>query len=131
MKEYRQKFFWRRIIYSYWNIFILGLIIIFLAQKIFIIYQKYFFTKEKLELVKREEKKISLTESLSISKLDNINSPRGIEEYLRRTYSVKKEGEGVLIIYDTPTVTYNISKQKTLVEEFKEWYNDITEKFKK
>jgi len=131
MKEYRQKFFWRRIIYSYWNIFILGLIIIFLAQKIFIIYQKYFFTKEKLELVKREEKKISLTESLSISKLDNINSPRGIEEYLRRTYSVKKEGEGVLIIYDTPAVTYNISKQKTLVEEFKEWYNDITEKFKK
>jgi len=131
MKEYRQNFFWRRIIYSYWNIFILGLIIIFLAQKIFIIYQKYFFTKEKLELVKREEKKISLTESLSISKLDNINSPRGIEEYLRRTYSVKKEGEGVLIIYDTPTVTYNISKQKTLVEEFKEWYNDITEKFKK
>ena len=112
-------------------VFLLGLIILILLQKNFLIYQKYSSSKEKLEQIKGEEERLSLKESRSLLKLEKIKSARGIEEYFRQTYAVKKEGEGLVVLYDTPAVTYHIQKQKNLWEEFKEWYNQIIEKIKK
>jgi len=53
-------------------------------------------------------------------KLKNIDTIRGKEEYIRKTYPVKKSGEDLVIVYDTDPLSYQILKEKSVWEKIKE-----------
>jgi len=128
MKEYKQKYFWRTFFYSKWTILVLVLVIFFLIQKVFNIYLKYDTTRQFLLSSQKEE--LILTNKIKIEndKLNSIDTIRGKEEYIRKVYPVKKEGEGLVIVYDASPLSYQILKEKSVWEKIKEWYNEFIEK---
>ncbi len=100
MKEYQRRHMIRTLVYSRVSIVILFLLIILLVRSIMELNDK------RLEVVKlRDEaakEKSSLEDKVTLAKAesDAIGTQRGFEGYVRSTYPVVKEGEGVIVIYD-------------------------------
>lgn len=110
MRKYKEKFLWKSFFYSNIMIIIMVIIVFFIAKGIYGLYKKYEFTKiDYLYVEKREleaENKLNTAEK----KYNDINTDEGKEEYIRNTYSVKKEGENVVFIYNGSPSTYEIQK---------------------
>jgi hypothetical protein len=100
MREYQQKHMIRTLLYSRVTIVILFILIILLLRSIMELNDKRL-EVAKLRNESMAERKI-LTEKVDASqkKSDEIETPRGFESYVRTTYPVVKEGEGVIVIYD-------------------------------
>ncbi len=57
---------------------------------------------------------------------DFIKTERGFEEYVRTTYPVVKEGEGVIVIYDDEKQSVSeVRERMTLVEKATIFWNDF------
>ena len=101
MKEYQHKHIARTIFYSPATIVILFLILMFLLRSIVELNDKRIEVanlKNDSE-IKKEELQNRVTEAET--KNININTPRGFEEYVRTTQPVVKDGEGVIVVYDS------------------------------
>lgn len=100
MKEYQQKHIVRTLLYSRVTMVVLFLLIILLLRSIVDLNNK------RIEVSRlREEsqaEKADLQEKLikSTEKEEAIKTDRGLESYVRTTYPVVKNGEGVIVIYD-------------------------------
>lgn len=100
MREYQQKQMVRTIVYSRVTLVVLFLLIVLLLRSIMELNDKRIdaakirdeSTKERVELEKKVKKAQQET--------DAINTERGFEAYVRTTYPVVKNGEGVIVIYD-------------------------------
>jgi cell division protein FtsB len=100
MKEYQQRHTLKKLLYSRLAILVLGIICLLMLRSVMELYGKY---NKVSELTAQSEKeRSSLEEKLrkSEAKNDAMNTERGIEEYVRRTYPVVKEGEGVIVVYE-------------------------------
>ncbi len=125
MQKYKDKFFWRNFFYSNFIIIILILILIFISNEIFDIYKKYRFTKAEYSFVEKKVKEAESKMNVSNQKLSNIKEEEGKEKYIRETYSVKKEGEEVVIIYKSTSSTYEIPRSISKWESFKAFIKNI------
>lgn len=100
MKEYQHKHMVRTLLYSRVTIVILFLIIILFLRSIIELNDK------RLEVTKLRDDAQTLQATLTdkVAKAqkqsNDIVTPRGFESYVRSTYPVVKEGEGVIVIYD-------------------------------
>lgn len=100
MKEYQQKYMVRTLLYSRVTIVILFLLIIFLLRSIMDLNDK------RIGVTKlRNDSQIERTDlenkvQAAQDKNNEIATPRGFEAYVRSTYPVVKDGEGVIVIYD-------------------------------
>jgi predicted membrane protein len=125
MKKYKQRFLWRNIFYSNFTIIFVLFLLFFLVSGLYKLYVKYEFTKADLDSVSKdrteEQEKLSLTQN----KLENINTEAGQEKYIRETYSVKKAGEEVIIVYNNPSSTYAIPRSDTFWETVKKFFTDL------
>jgi hypothetical protein len=103
MREYQQKHLIRTVLYSRVTIVVLFLLIVLLLRSIMELNDKRIAVK-KLEAASAQEK-ADLQQKVAKAKADNeaIATPRGFETYVRTTQPVVKNGEGVIVIYDTPT----------------------------
>jgi len=100
MKEYQQRHTLKKLLYSKLSILILGIICLLMLRSVVELYGKY---AKVAELKSQSEKeRISLEQKLNKSqeKTDALYTDRGVEEYVRRTYPVVKQGEGVIVVYE-------------------------------
>lgn len=125
MRKYRDKFLWRNIFYSNFTIVFIAVLIFFSVQGVFKVYRKYSLTKKDYVFVAKEEKEASERLSENEYKLNNINTEDGKEKYIRETYQVKKEGEDLIIVYNSPSSTYEIPKSESSWDLFKKFVRDL------
>lgn len=100
MREYQQKHVVHTLLYSRVTIIALFLLCVLLLRSIVELNDKRI-AVEKL----RNESEIARADmqtkvQKAQEKNDAIATPRGFENYVRSTYPVVKEGEGVIVIYD-------------------------------
>lgn len=100
MREYQHKYMLRTLLYSKVTIVILFLLVVILLRSIMELN-----AKRKEAVLLRDETKTerqNLEEKVAHAKEKNdfIKTDRGFEEYVRATYPVVKDGEGVIVVYD-------------------------------
>ena len=101
MKEFQHKYIIRTLLYSKVTVVILFLIIVLLLRSIMELNDK------RIEVAKlRNESELKRTEldqrvKNAEIKTEAIHTKRGLEEYIRSTYPVVKDGEGVVVVYDS------------------------------
>ncbi len=96
-----------------------------MSKSIYNLWIKYKLTKSDYEFVSQQKNEAENKLKLNEIKLNNINSDEGKEKYIRETYSVKKEGEDVVVIYNSPETTYNIPKGESNWEAFKKYIKKL------
>lgn len=89
---------YKRILQSKVVLLIIFLIFLFMAKAVYGVYVKNSLAgqnveKTRVELQGLEEKRDDLAE-----KLDNVATERGIEEEIRKSFSVAGAGEGVIVV---------------------------------
>lgn len=103
MKEYQQKYIVRTILYSRVTMVILFILLILFIRTIVELNDKRInasnLREESVTLRKDLEGKVAK----ATEKVETIKTERGFETYVRTTYPVVGEGEGVIVIYDAPT----------------------------
>lgn len=119
MREYQQKHMIRTLVYSRFSIVVLFILIILLLRSIMELNDK------RIEVgALRDEsvkEKTLLQEKVDKSKAQNeaIATPRGFEAYVRSTYPVVKEGEGVIVVYEEgKSPVSEVRKTMTIWERF-------------
>lgn len=126
MREYQQKYMLRRMLYSRVTIVVLFLLIILLLRSIMELNNKRI-RVDKL----REESSVSRQDleqkvERARSKNEEIGTDRGFEAYVRSTYPVVKEGEGVIVIYDEKTSPVaEVRSDMTIWERLVVYWNKV------
>lgn len=126
MKEFQHKYIIRTLLYSKVTVVILFLIIVLLLRSIMELNDK------RIEVAKlRNESELKRTEldqrvKNAEIKTETIHTKRGLEEYIRSTYPVVKEGEGVVVVYDSNTNSVTpVRKDMNVWERIIVWVRDI------
>jgi hypothetical protein len=100
MREYQQKHMIRTLLYSRATIVILFLLIILLLRSIMELNDKRIAVAKLRNDSAAERALLEEKVAKAQEKNDAIATPRGFEAYVRTTFPVVKEGEGVIVIYD-------------------------------
>lgn len=100
MREYQQKHLVRTILYSRVTIVILFLLIIVLLRSIMELNDKRIEVVKLRDASKTEKQNLLDKVAQAKAQSDEIVTPRGFEAYVRTTYPVVQEGEGVIVVYD-------------------------------
>jgi hypothetical protein len=100
MREYQQKHQIRTIVYSRVTIIILFLLCILLLRSIMELNDKRIAVNKLREESATERQELESKVQKAEEKNAAIATQRGFESYVRTTYPVVKEGEGVIVIYD-------------------------------
>lgn len=100
MREYQQKHMIRTLLYSRVTMVVLFLLIILLLRSIMELNNKRADVAKLRNDSEKERSLLSEKVSAARAQTESISTKRGFEEYVRTTYPVVKEGEGVIVIYD-------------------------------
>lgn len=125
MRKYRQRFIWQKLFHSTTAILILAVAIVFLSLSFLVIYKKYLFTKSEYAFSVQQREEAENRNLVNQAKLEEIQSEEGKEKYIRETYAVKKPGEGMIIVYDSPKTTYDIPTAPSKWEAFKKYLKEL------
>ncbi len=102
MKEYQQKYILRTVLYSRVTIVILFILLILFIRTIVELNDKRINASNLREESSTERKDLEGKVAKAAEKEESIKTERGFENYVRTTYPVVSEGEGVIVIYDAP-----------------------------
>lgn len=102
MKEYQQKYILRTVLYSRVTIVILFILLILFIRTIVELNDKRINASNLREESSTERKDLEGKVAKATEKEESIKTERGFENYVRTTYPVVSEGEGVIVIYDAP-----------------------------
>lgn len=100
MKEYQQKHVVRTLLYSRVTMVILFLLIILLLRSIVELNNKRIEVSRLKAESQVEKQDLQEKVTKATQKEEAIKTERGFESYVRTTYPVVQEGEGVIVIYD-------------------------------
>lgn len=100
MREYQQKYMVHRLLYSRVTIVVLFLLSILLLRSIMELNNKRIAVNELQAESQAERQELEEKVARAEEKNNAISTSRGFETYVRTTYPVVKEGEGVIVIYD-------------------------------
>jgi hypothetical protein len=100
MREYQQKHLMQTALYSRVTIVVLFLLIVLLLRSIMELNDKRIAVKKLANDAGSERLDMEQKVAKAEAKNETIATDRGFEEYVRTTYPVVKEGEGVIVIYD-------------------------------
>ena len=78
-----------------------------------------------LNYTRKEEREDRYKLKTEQDKLDNINTDEGKDKYIRNTYSVKKEGEELIVVYDSASSTYEIPKDESFFDSLKKMIKNL------
>ena len=102
MKEYQQKYILRTVLYSRVTMVILFILLILFIRTIVELNDKRLNASNLREESSTERKDLEGKVTKAAEKEESIRTERGFENYVRTTYPVVSEGEGVIVIYDAP-----------------------------
>lgn len=126
MRQYQQARIWEQIKYSFATIFILAFVIFVIVKEDMQLINKYFRMAQVRDKANKDEMISEEANRLSQSKMDLINSDRGIEGYVRAAYPVVKNGEGVVTLYNASTTNVSeIEIADSWSVKFKNWLNSV------
>lgn len=125
MKKYKRKFVWQKYFYSIFTIVVLIIIIVFITRSFIIEYNKYLFTKKEYNFSVSQRLEAENKLNQNNLKVSEIKTNDGKERYIREAYPVKKIGEEMIVVYDTPNITYNIPKAPSKWSAFKEYVKEL------
>lgn len=100
MREYQHKHLIRTIVYSKVTIVVLFLLTILLLRSIMELNDKRLEVAKLRDDSKIEKEKLLVKVEKAQKQNDEISTERGFESYVRTTFPVVKEGEGVIVVYD-------------------------------
>lgn len=120
MLDFQQKKKVRKVLYSRITIFLLLVVVIFLARATYNIYSKEKISGQDYATVLKnfnDLKQRSATLSLDIN---NLSTENGQEEEIRDKYSVAKPGETVVVVLNSTSGTSTVSdgSNKSLWQKF-------------
>ena len=123
MREYQHKHMVRTLLYSRMTIVILFLLIVLLLRSIMELNDK------RIEVAKLRDDSVQERSDLEAKvtdakrRVDVIGTEEGFEEYVRTTYPVVKQGEGVIVIYDDNTTPVSpVRKTMNVWERLGIWW---------
>lgn len=126
MREYQHKHMVRTLLYSKVTIVVLFLAIVLLLRSVMELNDKRI---EVAELTRESKiERDSLEEKVSKAEEKNrvIETPRGLESYIRATYPVVKDGEGVIVVYDDKvTSVAPVKSDMNVWERLLLWWRDV------
>ncbi len=126
MREYQQKHTVRTLVYSKVTMVILFLLIILLLRSVVELNNKRL--EVDVERDKTKKEKIELEAKVEKIRKQNefIKTERGFEEYVRITYPVVKNDEGVIVVYDDEKVLVSEVRDKmTSLEKIIVYWNSL------
>jgi len=100
MTDFQQQREVKKIIYSKITIFVLFIVVIFLAHSTYGIYQKENLSATSYSEVKKEYDSLQERQSMLNSEIMRLKTENGIEEEIRSKFSVAKPGETVVVVVD-------------------------------
>ncbi|MDB5260668.1 MAG: hypothetical protein JWN37_899 [Candidatus Nomurabacteria bacterium] len=125
MKEYQQKHVIRTMLYSRVTMVILFLLCILLLRSIMALNDKRIEMNKLRNESQAERDQMEKKVSDAKTKNDAIATPRGLETYIRTTFPVVKQDEGVIVIYDEDkSPVSNVREDLNLWERFAVWWRD-------
>jgi hypothetical protein len=126
MKEYQQRHTLKKLLYSRLAILVLGLICLLMLRSVVELYGKY---KKVADLKAQSAKERSAMEEKLMraqEKNDALHTERGIEDYVRRTYPVVKQGEGVIVVYEASTSpVVPVRKDVGIIEQVRMFFGTL------
>lgn len=127
MKEYQQKYIIRSVFYSRVTIIILFLLTVLLLRSIMELNDKRIDVNKLRDEARLEKKDLMEKVKKAEAESEAIATPRGFEAYVRTTYPVVKEGEGVIVIYDNEKASVSaVRRDMTIWERLSIFWNKIT-----
>ncbi len=126
MREYQQRHVIRTLIYSRVTMVVLFLLIVLLLRSIMELNDKRL--EVEVERSETQKERVDLETKVERIRKQNefIKTERGFEEYVRTTYPVVKEGEGVIVIYDDESKSVSKVREKmTAWEKMSVYWNSL------
>ncbi|MFA6446295.1 MAG: septum formation initiator family protein [Candidatus Paceibacterota bacterium] len=124
MRDFQEKRKWKRVLYSKGILFVLVVLLIIVAQATWKVFQKQHLAKDNAALVTRELADLEGRNTELSAQIDEMNTDRGVEDVIRDSYQVAKEGEQMVIVVDGH-VDNNIEPLATTT-----WWGKIMNLFK-
>ena len=126
MREYQQKHMFRTLVYSRVTLVILFLLIVLLLRSIMELNTKRADVAKLRDDSQKERDGLQQKVEKARKETELIGTQRGIEAYVRTTYPVVKQGEGVIVIYDDDKVPVSTVRTKvTFFEQLSIWWDDF------
>ncbi len=129
MKEYQQRHMIPTLVYSRVTMVILFLLIVLLARSVVELNNKRI-TTARLQAESAEDRK-ELEEKVRKAELKtaSIKTERGMEAYIRSTYPVVENGEGVIVVYDTSVSPVTpVREDMTFWESLLIWWRNVVQR---
>jgi len=111
MLDFKEKRRLKKVLYSKPTIILLGLILIFLVNTVWGIYNKAKVAHDNKELVLQNFNDLKEREEYLSLKIEKLKTERGIEEEVREKFGVVREGEEVVIVVDSDIENEKYKKQ--------------------
>jgi len=105
MREFSQKRKIRRMFFSKSVLLILIIICAFSIRAVFNMYEKNSLAEQALSVKMQEIESLRSKETTLNSKIDSLDTVRGLEEEVRGKFSVAKKGERAFIIMNSSSST--------------------------
>lgn len=98
MSDFKNKKKIKKLIYSKISLLIALAIVVFMSMSTYNIYKKYRESYENKKSAMGELKSLEQRNKELSSRIERLNTNRGLEEEIRKKFNVAKEGEGVVVI---------------------------------
>jgi hypothetical protein len=129
MREYQQKHIIRTLAYSKVTIVILFILIVLLLRSIMELNGKRIDAGKLRDESVVERDKLQQKVDKAQKETDAISTPRGFEAYVRTTYPVVKQGEGVIVVYDdNKNLVSPVREKMTFWEKMSIWWKNYFKK---
>ena len=123
MREYQHKYIIRTLLYSPITIIALFLVIVLMVRSIVELNDKRLMVTAQKEEAKAKQADMERKLAKAEEKSSDITTERGLEAYMRTTYPVVKEGEGVIVVYDSAgSVVTPVRENLTVWERLTIWW---------
>ena len=124
--EFKDKQKTKRFFYSKTVIFIVIVVILTLIPGVYGIYVKGQESAKDRSAAERELADLKTREEMLSSKLNYVNTDRGLEEEIREKFNVAKQGESVIVLVDKPVVASTTENDANI---FRAMWNKIKKVF--
>ena len=124
MLEFQEKIKLKRYLYSRLVLVVLLIIIAFLLNAVWSVYQKQAYTKENLNKTASSLNDLRAREKMLSSELDKLKTESGTEEEIREKYGLVKPNEEVIMMVDqkgatsTERTTADVGFWQSIVNRF-------------
>lgn len=125
MYEFQQKRRLRKTLYSKTSIAILIIISVFIVHGSWGAFQKERQSRKNMEEVEKELNEARKKELELSMNIENLNTSQGVEREIREKFSVKRDGEEVVLVIDSNDITTSSAPSVSLWAKIKNWIANL------